>query len=147
MPPWEATKGRHAIASVRERVRLGESDSTGRVYHANYLRYAELARDAYFRSLGLDVSAALRRHGLEEVVAEIHATFLASLRFDDEFDVALFIGISDAMSWSFAYSIARSDGVRCADITTTHRAVPADGGVASAPQPLPEFLRDVTRSR
>ena len=68
------------------RVYYEDTDLSGLVYHANYLRFVERARSEWVRSLGID-QAAMRADGRVFVVARIEADFRAPARYDDLLDV------------------------------------------------------------
>ncbi len=51
-------EGKHGETNVR--VRYGETDCMGRVYHANYLRYFECGRVELMRSWGFDYARVER---------------------------------------------------------------------------------------
>jgi acyl-CoA thioester hydrolase len=62
------------------RVYYEDTDLTGLVYHANYLRWFERARSDMLRLLGIDQREAGEGH---YAVAEIHIRYLAPARLDD----------------------------------------------------------------
>jgi acyl-CoA thioester hydrolase len=64
------------------RVHYEDTDLSGVVYHANYLKFIERARSDWVRGLGVDQNA-LREQGLVFVVHEIGARFHAPARLDD----------------------------------------------------------------
>jgi acyl-CoA thioester hydrolase len=66
------------------RVYYEDTDAGGVVYYANYLKFFERCRTEWLRSLGVDQSELARERGLQFVVAEIEAKYLAPARLDDE---------------------------------------------------------------
>ena len=66
------------------RVYYEDTDAGGVVYYANYLKYFERCRTEWLRALGIDQSVLAREQGLQFVVAEIGAKYLAPARLDDE---------------------------------------------------------------
>lgn len=74
------------------RVYYEDTDFTGIVYHANYLRFVERGRSNYFRLLGAD-QRALFENGAEDrpsyafVVRAMQLDFYRSARMDDVLDV------------------------------------------------------------
>jgi len=101
----------------RQRVRFGETDMQNVVYYANYLLYAEVGRVAYLRELGLLYSDIVGR-GLDFTIGEASVRYRAPLRFDEEFDIKVRVGEVRHSSWAFEYSVDRSDGLHCAEMTT-----------------------------
>ena len=77
---------RHRIAV---RVYYEDTDFSGAVYHANYLRYMERARTEFLRDLGIHQGALLAAAGapLGFVVRRMTIDFLKPARMDDLLDV------------------------------------------------------------
>ena len=70
------------------RVYYEDTDLTGIVYHANYLRWFERARSDMLRLLGIDQRAAVEAGEGHYAVAEIHIRYLAPARLDDDLIIA-----------------------------------------------------------
>jgi acyl-CoA thioester hydrolase len=84
--------GRH-IMSVR--VYYEDTDFSGIVYHANYLRFMERGRTNHLRLLGADhralfAEAERETPGFAFVVRSMRIEFLKSARMDDMLDVVTF---------------------------------------------------------
>lgn len=124
----------------RQRVRYGETDMQQVVYYANYLLYAEVARSAFFRSVGLDYRRDLLDHGVDFTIGEAHVRYKAPLRFDDEYDIRLRVGEIRHSSWTFEYAIDRADGLRCADVWTVQVVISRETKRATR---IPEDLRSI----
>lgn len=107
------------------------------VYYANYLLYAEVARFAYLRELGLRYADMVTK-GLDFTIGEASVRYRAPLRFDDEFDIKVRVGEIRHTSWAFDYAVDRADGLRCADMTTVQ--VMIDRSTLRATR-IPEDLR------
>jgi acyl-CoA thioester hydrolase len=69
------------------RVHYEDTDFSGFVYHANYLKYCERARSDYLRIKGIDQNAMFES-GDAFVVRRMVCDFLAPARFNDELVVA-----------------------------------------------------------
>src|SRR6476659_9324997 len=85
----EIIDGRHV---QRVRVYYEDTDFTGIVYHANYLRFMERGRSNYLRLLGADQrglfdEAAQEAPGFAFVVRSMQIEFLKSARMDDVVEV------------------------------------------------------------
>ena len=65
------------------RVYYEDTDLSGIVYHANYLRWFERARSDMLRLLGIDQRAAVEAGEGHYAVAEINIRYLAPARLDD----------------------------------------------------------------
>ena len=81
--------GRHIMAV---RVYYEDTDFSGIVYHANYLRFMERGRTNHVRLLGADhralfAEAAQEAPGFAFVVRSMKIEFLKSARMDDVLDV------------------------------------------------------------
>jgi acyl-CoA thioester hydrolase len=75
-------EGREHLLAVR--VYYEDTDFTGVVYHANYLRYFERGRSDYLRLAGIDHSALLARvDPCAFVITRIQVEFRAAARIDD----------------------------------------------------------------
>src|SRR5579863_10152716 len=85
----EIRDGRHVLTV---RVYYEDTDFTGIVYHANYLRYMERGRTNYLRLIGADHRALFEATekeapGFAFVVYSMNLTFLKPARMDDVLDV------------------------------------------------------------
>ena len=85
----EIRDGRHVLTV---RVYYEDTDFTGIVYHANYLRYMERGRTNYLRLLGTDHRAlfeqtAKEAPGFAFVVRSMNIEFLKPARMDDVLEV------------------------------------------------------------
>ena len=71
------------------RVQYEDTDFSGYVYHANYLKFCERARSDFTRQQGIDQSANFSgRDRLAFVVRHMDCHFLRPARFGDELIVA-----------------------------------------------------------
>lgn len=80
-PPSGLFEGPLHLFAVR--VYYEDTDLSGLVYHANYLRYCERARSDLLRLLGIDQRAALEAGTGAYAVAEAHLRYHAPARLDD----------------------------------------------------------------
>ena len=85
----EILDGRHMLAL---RVYYEDTDATGAVYHASYLRFMERGRTDYLRLLGIDQRDLLAQTereapGFHFVVRAISAEFLKPGQFGDMLEV------------------------------------------------------------
>lgn len=68
------------------RVHYEDTDFSGYVYHANYLKYCERARSDYLRVIGVDQNAMFAE-GQAFVVRRMDCEFLRPAKFEDVLDV------------------------------------------------------------
>ncbi|MEO0466942.1 MAG: YbgC/FadM family acyl-CoA thioesterase [Pseudomonadota bacterium] len=83
-PPFDSD-GRHRL---RVRVYYEDTDFTGMVYHANYLRFFERGRSDFLRDAGVSHSLLLEREdpaAFTLVRAEVD--YKAAARIDDELEI------------------------------------------------------------
>jgi len=85
-PPSGTFQGPLHLFPVR--VYYEDTDLTGIVYHANYLRWCERARSDLLRLLGIDQRAAVEAGEGHYAVAEMHIRYLAPARLDDALVIA-----------------------------------------------------------
>lgn len=64
------------------RVRYGETDAMGVVYHSNYFRYFEVGRSQTFRTLGYSYKK-FESEGFMLPVTHCESTFYSPARYDD----------------------------------------------------------------
>jgi acyl-CoA thioester hydrolase len=66
------------------RVYYEDTDASGVVYHANYLRWFERARTEWLRQYGFSQERLLREAGVGFTLASINVRYLRPARLDDE---------------------------------------------------------------
>lgn len=130
-------------ASVELRVRYGETDQMGIVYHPNYLVWCEIGRTELMRELGAayrDIEAA----GIRLAVAEATVRYIAPARYDDRIIVRTTLTELGSRGITFDYAITHADtGTRLATARTKLIAIDARGRVTA----LPREVRDVFTQR
>jgi acyl-CoA thioester hydrolase len=118
------------------RVIFGDTDQMGVVYYANYLRYFESARAAYWRDLGRSYKD-LVEWGVALPVIEAHCTYKKSAFYEDLLVVETRVSELRGASLRFAYRVVRGADL-IAEGHTRHAVVGPDG----RPKALPDVLRD-----
>ena len=75
--------------ALRYRVRVfyEDTDASGVVYHANYLKYLERARTCWLEAQGHSHRVLAERHGIAFTLAEANLQFKSPARLDDTIDV------------------------------------------------------------
>jgi acyl-CoA thioester hydrolase len=138
----EIIDGRH-IQQVR--VYCEDTDFSGIVYHANYLRFMERGRTNYLRLLGADHRALFEETekeapGFAFVVRAMQIDFLKPARMDDVLEI-----ITRPQEVKGASILLRQDVMRDADtlVTANVRVAFVSGGRA---RPIPRPLRVAMRA-
>jgi acyl-CoA thioester hydrolase len=119
------------------RVIFGDTDQMGVVYYANYLRFFESSRAAYWRSLGKsykDLEAAQ----VALPVIEAHCTYKKPALYEDLLEVDVEVGEVRGASLRFVYVIRRGADL-VAEGYTRHAVIGPDG----RPKKLPDAFRDL----
>ena len=81
-PPDGVIEGARHLYAVR--VYYEDTDLSGVVYHANYLRWFERARSDLLRRLGIDQRAAIEAGEGAYAVSELQLRYLRPARLDDD---------------------------------------------------------------
>lgn len=81
-PPGGVFRGNTHLFAVR--AYYEDTDLSGIVYHANYLRWFERARSDLVRMLGIDQRAAVEAGEGAYAVADLHIRYAAPARLDDD---------------------------------------------------------------
>lgn len=89
------------------RVYWEDTDASGVVYHANYLRWFERARTEWLRDKGYDQERLRTGQGVAFTVAGIEIRYLRPARLDDALQVELCIAESRRASLVFSQVIRR----------------------------------------
>ena len=133
----EIRDGRHVLTV---RVYYEDTDFTGIVYHANYLRYMERGRTNYLRLIGADhralfEAAAREAPGFAFVVRSMTIDFLKPARMDDVLDI-----VTEPEEVKGASATVRQRVMRGEELLVEARARVAfiSGGRA---RPIPKPLR------
>lgn len=77
------------IPAARTRVRVfyEDTDATGVVYHANYLKYFERARTLWMEARGATHRTLAEMHGVAFTLVDAQVRFRAPARLDDELEI------------------------------------------------------------
>jgi acyl-CoA thioester hydrolase len=118
-----------------QRVIFGDTDQMGVVYYANYLRYFEGSRAAYWRACGR-THADLDAWGVALPVVEAHARYHKPSRYEDLLAIEVEVTELRSASLRFGY-LVRRDGVLLASGFTRHAII----GPSGRPRALPDELR------
>lgn len=120
------------VAHVR--VRYGETDQMGVVYHAEYLAYCEIGRTEFIRELGLPY-AEMERRGVMLAVTDASLRFHASAKYDDQLRIETRLTKAGSRGVTFEYLIYHAGSGR--RLVSAHTAlVSLDSAGRPAPMPI-----------
>ena len=71
------------------RVYYEDTDAAGIVYYANYLKFMERARTEWLSSLGMELAAVEREHGITFAVHHVDIRYHQPARLGDRLDVTV----------------------------------------------------------
>jgi acyl-CoA thioester hydrolase len=120
----------------RIRVRYNECDPQGIVFNGHYLTYFDVAITELWREAG--GYEAMMAAGTDMVVAGATVRYLAPLRFDEEFEVAVTVSHLGETSMTTEFRLGR-DGEPVAEGELRHVFVTAGQGEKA---PIPEPVRE-----
>jgi acyl-CoA thioester hydrolase len=118
------------------RVRFAETDAQGVAHNSNYFVWFEVARVEFLERYAGGYQR-LRNEGIESLVLESHARFLAPAVFDDRLLVHARCHDARGARFRFDYVVER-DGTTIADGWTAHATVDA---TTLRPSRTPDWLR------
>ena len=91
------------------RVRYGETDQMGVVYHGNYAQYLEMGRVEWLRSMGISYKA-MEENGIMLPVISLNIKFKKSAVYDDLITVTTYIKKKPMVKIEFDYEIRNQEG-------------------------------------
>lgn len=125
---------------IEFRVRYGETDQMGVVYHAEYLVWCEMGRTEYIRALGLPY-ADMERQGTALVVAGATVRYHAPARYDEVVRVETTLSKVGSRAIVFDYLVRQAaTGAKLATASTTLVALDTEGRVATIPLEIRALL-------
>jgi acyl-CoA thioester hydrolase len=127
----------YLMSKFQVRVYYEDTDFSGYVYHANYLKYCERARSGYLRDMGIDQNTMFVE-GLAFVVRKMDCEFLRPAIFDDVLDVETTLVEMGGARFELAQVVKRNE-----DLVFTARVTVAIIGKGGRPQRVPEKVRAV----
>ena len=116
------------------RVIFGDTDQMGVVYYANYLRYFESSRAAYWRGLGKTYKD-LVDWGVALPVIEAKCTYKRPALYEDLLEIDVEVSEVRGASLRFAYEVYRGAEL-LAEGSTRHAIIGTDGRPRAIPQAM-----------
>ncbi|WP_028081503.1 tol-pal system-associated acyl-CoA thioesterase [Solimonas soli] len=120
------------------RVYYEDTDVSGVVYHANYLRFFERARTEWLRALGLGQDALMRDLGIAFTVANMEIDFRMPARLDDALEIHTAVPLIRRASIVFEQTLYRAGERQL--LARAKVRVGCVGSTDFRPVPLPEAL-------
>lgn len=90
------------------RVYWEDTDASGVVYHANYLRWLERARTEWLRTRGLDQENMRTKLGIAFTLASLEIRYLKPARLDDVLEVRTEVSEIKRASFGFRQTVVRA---------------------------------------
>ncbi|TXC73558.1 tol-pal system-associated acyl-CoA thioesterase [Sphingorhabdus soli] len=125
--PLAPISGRFVGAEHHFAVRIyyEDTDLSGIVYHANYLRYMERARSDMLRLVGIDQRAGVEQGLGAYAVTDLHIRYRAPARLDDELIITSTVETVRGASCVIHQTIRRGDTVLTDAVVTAALLDPA----------------------
>lgn len=120
------------------RVRYGETDQMGVVYHANYAVYFEVGRTEWLREFGLSYSK-MEADGIMLPVVSLSVNYKNSARYDDVVKVKTTLKKTPTASIEFEYELSNESDVLLATGSTKLAFIDM---VTNRPTRCPKYLLD-----
>jgi acyl-CoA thioester hydrolase len=119
------------------RIYWEDTDASGVVYHANYLRYFERARSEWLRALGYDQEAMRVEQGIAFTVASLEIRYLRPARLGDELEATTEVAELRRASFTFRQQLRRpANGEVLAEASVRAGCVDA---ATFKPRPIPDL--------
>ena len=120
------------------RIYYEDTDFSGNVYHAAYLKFFERGRTEFLRDLGIH-HFELAKDGIAFAVRAMNIQFLGAAHIDDLLSVGTRVEAISGARLTLAQTIKR-DGVELTQAQVVVVAIKTQGGVARLPRHLLERL-------
>jgi acyl-CoA thioester hydrolase len=120
------------------RVYWEDTDASGVVYHANYLKWAERGRSEWLRALGGEQQRWIDEGGIAFTVAELTVRYRRPARLDDAVQVITDLASQRRASLMFEQRIFNAEsGVLLANLSVKAGCVDVN---TFRPRPLPDWF-------
>ena len=126
------------LDEIEIRIRYGETDQMGFVYHGNYAQYLEMGRLALLRKLGVSYKK-MEEEGVMLPVISLSLNFKKSAYYDDVIKVKTQLKKMPSVRIEFDYEITNQKG----EILTTANTVLVFVNMKTGkPMKCPDYLLD-----
>ena len=120
------------------KVRYGETDQMGVVYHGNYAHYLEIGRLEWLTALGISYKEMEANEVMLPVVS-LNINYKKSARYDDILTVSTTLVKLPSASIEFDYEIHNSSGEL---LTTAHTKLVFVNKKSNFPMRCPQYILD-----
>lgn len=120
------------------RIRYGETDQMGVVYHGNYAQYLEIGRIEWLRSMGISYKK-MEEDGIILPVVSLSLKFKKSAVYDDVINVKTKLNKIPTASLDFDYEITNENGEL---LTTANTILVFVDRNTNKPTRCPQYLLD-----
>ncbi|GAA3588946.1 thioesterase family protein [Flavivirga amylovorans] len=127
------------IDEIQIRVRYGETDQMGVVYHGNYALYLEMGRVEWLRKLGISYKM-MEESGIMLPVVSLSINYKKSASYDDVINVKTQLKKTPTVKIEFEYEITNKAGEI---LTTASTILVFIDTKTNKPTKAPKYLLDL----
>ncbi len=124
---------------IQIRVRYGETDQMGVVYHGNYPLYLEMGRIEWLRKLGISYKK-MEEDGVLLPVVSLQVNYKRSMGYDDLITVKTRLKNRPTAKIEFEYEITNENGEI---LTTANTVLVFLNKVTNRPMKAPQYILDL----
>jgi acyl-CoA thioester hydrolase len=124
---------------IQIRVRYGETDQMGVVYHGNYALYLEMGRIEWLRKLGISYKT-MEENGIMLPVVSLHVNYKKPAGYDDLINVKTQLVNKPTAKIEFEYEITNQKGELLSTASTILVFVDMKTG---RPTKAPQYILDI----
>ena len=129
------------IDEIQIRVRYGETDQMGVVYHGNYALYLEMGRIEWLRKLGVSYKS-MEENGIMLPVVSLNINYKKPAGYDDVINVKTQLKNKPTAKIEFQYEITNQKG----EILTTAETVLVFVDMkTNRPTKAPQYIMDLIK--
>ena len=125
--------------SFKVRTYYYDTDHMGVVYHANYLKWMEIARTEYFRDI-LPYKE-IEDMGIMMPVKSLNIEYLNSVKYDQDIEIIIELKEIDSIKVRFFYEIYEENNVLKATAETLNVMVDKSGKLKRLPKDILAILK------
>jgi acyl-CoA thioester hydrolase len=118
------------------RIRYGETDQMGVVYHGNYAQYLEIGRIDWLRSFDISYKN-MEENNIILPVISLQCNFKKSAKFDDEITVKTILKKTPAVKIEFDYEITNQKNEL---LTTGNTVLAFINKITNKPTRCPDYI-------
>lgn len=126
-------------STLLARVYYADTDALGIVYHANYLRYFEMARSESLRERGIELPFLLTEYGIQFAVVTATVKYHKPARLGDQLCIVSRINKFGRASVTYQQDIYLSD--KCGDLLCSAEIKLVTVDQSMRPQAVPNALK------